>query len=57
MAEEFSARRGPVLELRAIHHYAAAAGFTVADEFAFLGDRDCAADRADNVLVALARNF
>jgi hypothetical protein len=57
MAEEFSARRGPALELRTIHHYAATAGFAVANEFAFLCDRDCAADRADNVLVALARNF
>ena len=56
MAEEISARRGPALELRAIHHYAATAGFAVANEFAFLRDRDCGTDRTDNV-VALARNF
>jgi hypothetical protein len=57
MAEEFSARRGPALELRAIHHYAAAADFAVANEFTLLGNYDCAANRTDNVAVALARNF
>jgi hypothetical protein len=57
MAEEFSARRGPALELRAVHHYAAAADFAVANEFAFLCDCDRAADRTDNVAVAVARNF
>jgi hypothetical protein len=57
MAEEFSACRGPALELRTVHHYATATSLAVADEFTLLGNYDCAANRTDNVAVALARNF
>jgi hypothetical protein len=47
MAEEISACRRLVLELRAVHHDSAAAGFAVTNKFAFFADYCRSADRTD----------
>jgi hypothetical protein len=54
--EEHCFGRATALELRAVHHQAAATLFATTDQFAFFLDDDCAADRTDNPLFATSRD-